>query len=320
MRAAVRSSSIFHLVAPLLMIGPGLACGDGGTGPGNDDAGVTIGPIPAGLAGKVAFVTVHHPAEQSSESRLHVVTMAEQVDRVIYTVRDKFIEGITWAPDGEHLVVQTFQLHWSDDITEIYSTHELRRIDLAGTEDRLLFNHTDPEVHPAYAPDGRLAYFAIGRDGEDSGIYIDGQFFHPMDWDLSCSLAWVPDGSAVVYAGYEGLMRVSLGDGALTRLIPTDDGATIHGPSVSQPGTQVVYSRWNSASQEESIWHAAIDGSQQRRLTDGPADGLPVWTPGGVFIAFLRSGGIYVVSPEGGTPQRVIGVGAVPTGPMTWTR
>jgi hypothetical protein len=87
-----------------------LACGDGGTGPSIPTVG-TIGPIPDGLTGKVAFVisgVVTSSGGSHVESKVHMIDMASPADRVIYTAPPNFsIQGLTWAPSAQNVVVQT---------------------------------------------------------------------------------------------------------------------------------------------------------------------------------------------------------------------
>jgi tricorn protease len=72
-------------------------------------------------------------------------------------------------------------------------------------------------------------------------------------------------------------------------------------PSVSQ--SQIAFSYAGS------IWIAARDGSNVRRLTNGGHEGKPMFSPDGSQIAFTGdydgNRGVYVVSASGGEPRRL---------------
>ena len=58
----------------------------------------------------------------------------------------------------------------------------------------------------------------------------------------------------------------------------------------------------------------ATDGGTPRRLTAGPADAAPAWSPDGSRLAFLREGQVHVLAADGGEPEKVtdlpLGAGA----------
>ena len=59
----------------------------------------------------------------------------------------------------------------------------------------------------------------------------------------------------------------------------------------------------------QTIWRMNIDGSNQVKLTNGPADGLPTISPDSKWVIFTSGAGsqpqIFKVPMEGGTPQLV---------------
>jgi hypothetical protein len=241
-----------------------VACGDGGTGPGHPQVG-PIGPFPLGLTGKLAFViagVVTTSAGAQTEAKVHVVDVASATDHVIYTgAANVSIEGLAWAPDGQHLVVQTFlfQLDQDGNNRSIWQLHSLNA---SGTEDRIIFGSSAPEYHPAYSASGRLAYFAGWSDDPAAGIYIDGGPILPVLSSGASYLSWVPDGSAIVYSGQgTGLQELRLADNTVTQLVPPEGEEVIQEPAVSPDGALIAMLRFGGTRQLQEIWTATASGS-----------------------------------------------------------
>jgi tricorn protease-like protein len=302
-----------------------------GTEPNGSGAVGPIGPFPAGLTGKVAFATevvVTTPSRAYIETKLHIIDVAHPVDSVIFTGRDLFVMGLTWAPDGEHVVMQTFAYQDPGPNGENNNIIQLHRLNAAGSENYVIFDGIGPEFRPAYGTDGRLAYFAGWSNDPSSGIYIDGTPVHSLDYD-NADLAWMPDGTALVYT-YQwwagpprGLVRLTLADSSSTQLVSPDTGEVIMHPAVSPDGARIAIMRYGGSRRGQEIWTVTATGADPRRLTNGFGDEFPTWTPGGKYIAFVRYGahdhGIYVIAPEGGPPTRVVGVAAGVTA-VAWSR
>lgn len=95
-------------------------------------------------------------------------------------------------------------------------------------------------------------------------------------------------------------------------------------PSISPDGTRVVYvlRRYvcddDADRTERSLWWVGADGSGARRLTHGVDDHSPAWSPGGRYIAFLRTtegaAQVWVLPVDGGEPEQLtalpLGAGA----------
>jgi WD40-like Beta Propeller Repeat len=303
----------FALLSLALACGTALEPGSGAVGP--------IGPFPAGLTGKVAFTTQVVITTQShayTQTQLHVIDMADS-DRVIYTGRDVMVQGLTWAPDGEHVVLQTYLFQEPGPNGENRSIWQLHLLSVAAATDQLIFDGPLPKVHPAYSADGRLAYFAgwgPSTGPSTMGIYIDGAYTYSHDYDINTYLAWTPDG-ALVYTypwgtgAQRGLLRLTLADSGVTQLVAPDSDEVIAEPAVSPDGDRIAIVRYGGPRDREELWTVTATGADARQLTTGFVDFSPAWTPGGQYIAFARYGsaqGIYLIGPTGGTPSRVVGV------------
>ncbi|QFG68451.1 serine hydrolase [Ornithinimicrobium pratense] len=64
-------------------------------------------------------------------------------------------------------------------------------------------------------------------------------------------------------------------------------------PAIAPDGGRVVYVRTSVLREEDrphsELWEVGTDGSSPRRLTSGPADSSPVFSPDGSQVAFLRA-------------------------------
>jgi len=304
-----------------------LACGDGGTGPSIPTVG-TIGPIPDGLTGKVAFVisgVVTSSGGSHVESKVHMIDMASPADRVIYTAPPNFsIQGLTWAPSAQNVVVQTtlFQVDPDGHNTSIWQFHS---VTTAGADTPFGYGRSGPLFHPAYSPNSRLAYFGGFSDDPTAGIFVDGSPIHPVPFSSSSYLSWRPDVNAIIYSGLGiGLQELKLDGGAVRELFAREGDETIQEPAVSPDGSRFAMLRLGGNRNLQEIWTIDSAGANPQQLTAGFGDGFPAWTPNGTYLAFSRYGGnapgIYVMPSSGGTPVRVVAISSQGTGPMAWSR
>jgi Tol biopolymer transport system component len=286
-----------------------------------------IGPFPSGVTGEVAFATLISRTTSTrayTQTEVHVIDMADPVDRVIFTAEDLIVEGLTWAPDGKHLVMQSHKFQPPGPNGENRDIFRLRLLDLAGTQDLTVFDGPGPELAPAYSAAGRLAYFARWNTDPASGIFIDGSPAHSTVWLNGNGLSWAPDGTALVFTWGPGLSRLTLADGSVTQLVAAATDEWIMRPSYSPDGTRIAMTRFGGDHEGEEIWTTSATGTDAVQVTKGFADEFPGWTPDGNYIVFSRSSGsasgIYLVASAGGTPNRVVGVGGGFLTQVAWSR
>ena len=93
-------------------------------------------------------------------------------------------------------------------------------------------------------------------------------------------------------------------------------------PALSPDGERVVYvlrtlDRAADRSVDE-LWTVPVAGGTPRRLTTGPGDTAPAWSPDGSRLAFLRDGQVHVLPADGGDPEQVSDLPRG-TGAPTWS-
>ncbi|MFD0623298.1 TolB family protein [Streptomyces sanglieri] len=79
-------------------------------------------------------------------------------------------------------------------------------------------------------------------------------------------------------------------------------------PALSPDGERVAYTLATQDADNDrvirSIWEVRAGGGPARRLTHGPADTSPRWSPDGARLAFLRAGRLHLLSADGERPYR----------------
>ena len=174
-------------------------------------------------------------------------------------------------------------------------------ISVDGSEMSLMFDRTGPETYPAYGPDGRLAYFRSGR------LYIDSDASDLTVWNESAP-TWSPDGRYIASAGGWELICAALNDTSDTfrPLEQSEYRHEVREPAYSPDGNQLAFVR-EVSDLESEIWLVEIDGSNERRITNGNFDRHPLWSRDGTVIAFVRNGiSIYAIPAELGARAQML--------------
>ncbi len=75
-------------------------------------------------------------------------------------------------------------------------------------------------------------------------------------------------------------------------------------PALSADGERIAYTLTTQDADADrpvtSLWQVRTDGGIARRLTSGPADIAPRWSPDGTVLAFLRQGRLHLLPADGG--------------------
>ncbi len=94
------------------------------------------------------------------------------------------------------------------------------------------------------------------------------------------------------------------------------EGGASYDPTFSPDGTRIAFVSGRDGGWEEccgfdteSIYVMNADGSDQMRITDGPNDGEPAWSPDGEQIVFVRGNSdnpdIWVMDDDGANPEQL---------------
>lgn len=135
---------------------------------------------------------------------------------------------------------------------------------------------TEPKLDPSGA---RLAFAARGPTAT-AIVLVDLDDDHTVERQLTTLPApttgrgmfggcfdWLPDGTALVYAGDGALWLQPVPGGAVQRLTPTEPGRPAQAPGVAPDGTFVAY-----VADQAELWLQPLDGGPARRLDDGRHD------------------------------------------------
>src|SRR5262249_8652783 len=84
-------------------------------------------------------------------------------------------------------------------------------------------------------------------------------------------------------------------------------------PTLSRDGKRCAYVLRELDAAEDratrSIWCVELDGGSPRRITHGPADSAPAWSPDGTTLAFLRASDgppqVWLLPADAGEPEQV---------------
>jgi hypothetical protein len=301
-----------HLGVGAVLLGFALGCRDRAvTGPGY--VGPLAWPLPADLTGKIALITDIRTSAEDTWTQIHVIDVAGPVDNIVRGYRRDSngfpwappFQDLTWAPDGRHVVLAFGAFDG-----------QLRSIDVATGEETGIPASASVE-YPAYSADGQLAWWQAV--GDTSWLRIDGRPVYVASGTRCGHLSWSPSSDALIFncPPYGALQRISLADSTVTQVLAPESGEGIWHPEYSPDGSRIAFVRTSGATQTETIWTIAANGEDSRQITAGRE---PHWTPGGAYLAFLRDNGVYLISPGGGTPVRVIGLLRNAGIAMTWSR
>lgn len=193
-----------------------------------------------------------------------------------------------------------------------------------GSGEQVVSTHRFPEPFsegPAWSPDGTLlaapvTSFASGVQGWIVGVPVDGgkeRLLSPKQWFQVSEMAWLPDGSGLVFAASENIMTSQLWEisypSEVVRRI-TNDVNQYDGMSITADGKILAVGMDESAF---NIWTVAVDGSgSPRQVTSGTKvnNSIADWSKDGALYFNSNSDGtgqIWTAGVDGSNPVRITG-------------
>ncbi len=216
-----------------------------------------------------------------------------------------YVDGPSVSPDGKRIVVR---------MSYAYGTGSLAEIAADGTGFRTIVKLGPHEYlgQGVWTSDGMYLVFRIERRGESDiwALPMHTGIFHRSREPIRLtngplfyhSARPSPDGKQIFAVGTKRRGEVIRYDMRSHQFIPFLSGISAISPNFSGDGKWVAYGSYP----DHTLWRSRSDGSDRRQLTYPPMEvGHPFISPDGTKVAFETSSETYVVSMDGGLPQRI---------------
>jgi Tol biopolymer transport system component len=192
-----------------------------------------------------------------------------------------------------------------------------------GTRPFRLTEHDGFDSHPVWSPDGRRVAFRRDFEGLYTVPALGGQERKLVD-STGPGLSWSPDGEWLAFVELlsdeapRRIVRLRLATLEMEPLTspPADSRWGDSYPAFSPDGALVAFVRTGPLGWGDSdIWIQPVEGGEPRRLTSRGYQycRAPTWTADGGTILFtagpLDRQRIWRISPDGGEPGPILGVG-----------
>jgi Tol biopolymer transport system component len=253
--------------------------------------GAASAPDSPTVVGKIAFA-VHHGDGDAPWDIYVVRTDGRWVVKKPTKGLDE--NDPVWSPDGRHIAFEGRTIPGGTDMS-IYTMNP------DGTHRRRLARGYDPQWSPdgrriAYDKDGIYVYIVNARGGGERRLTRTGDSYVGM---------WAPRRTIVVLGGPTRIYVINPDGTGLRRVTRTGHG-TLSVGGWSPDGKLLLY-----AVETHGISTWRLSDGAVRRLTRGPGDGDPIWSPGGREIAFTRNtaatreNGVWVMKRDGTGARRI---------------
>lgn len=172
----------------------------------------------------------------------------------------------------------------------------------------------------AFSPDGKHLALVTG-DYKDESIFIaDHLGRNPRFLTYGRDPVFSPDGAYVAYTFAPGhlpdLIYLVDVEGKNDRLF-TPDNSRAFDPVFSPDGTKVLFRGEEEGSSDVGLYVIGVDGTNQRRICDGPLVVGAAFSPDGQSIAYSTESGVFVTDINGTTPTLLTERGG---GDLYWGR
>jgi len=215
------------------------------------------------------------------------------------------VEGPSVSPDGKRIVVR---------MSHVYAARSLAEIAADGTGFRTIVNAGPDELlgQGVWTSDGMYLVFRIERRGESDiwALPMHTGIFHRSSEPIRLtngplfyhSARPSRDGQQIFAIGTKRRGELVRYDMRSHQFVPFLSGISAISPNFSRDGKWVVYSSYP----DHTLWRSRSDGTERMQLTYPPMEvGHPFISPDGTKVAFETSSETYVVSMDGGLPQRI---------------
>ncbi len=161
-----------------------------------------------------------------------------------------------------------------------------------GTDLRRLTDHPEPDLAPAFSPDGTRLLFQSHRDGNWEIYLLDlhsGELKRLTDSPAFDGMpAWAPDGRRFAFESTRaGDLDIFIGsvDGGSPQNLTADSPYGDMEPAWSPDGSIIAFSSWRFG--DKDLFFMRPDGQEVRQITNSPAgEDQPAWSPDGIRLAF----------------------------------